>query len=153
MYFESNLIYDFILENELCTEAEVDMACDVGGFNQETLNYVIYRQTGYHDIEQLWDCEKEGFYFNDKITDILKGDEEDEDEEYPEYIVEVNKKGYGVMNDEDVFEFDNEEDAKAQYNELKKNLKSDQFVVLSKHIGTTGEYAYAVILDSGDEEE
>ena len=76
---ERNLIYDFILENELCTEGELDMACDVGGFNTETLNYVIYRQTAYHDIEQLWDCERETFYFNDDILEYYGLTDEDED--------------------------------------------------------------------------
>lgn len=67
---ENLLIYDFILENELCTENELNMACDVGGFNTETLNYVIYRQTAYHDIEQLWDCEKDSFNFNDDVINF-----------------------------------------------------------------------------------
>ena len=65
----STLIYDFILENELCTENELNIACDVGGRNRETLNYIIYRQTGYHDIEQLWSCENENFYFNDDVIE------------------------------------------------------------------------------------
>ena len=80
MYFKPELIYDFILENELCTQGELDMACDVGGMNEETLNYVIYRQTAYHDIEQLWDCEKDNFYFNDEITSMLEDEEETEEE-------------------------------------------------------------------------
>ena len=62
-----NLIYGFILDNELCTEGELDMAVDVGGYNADTLNYVIYRQTGYHDIEQLYECEPEGLYYSDEV--------------------------------------------------------------------------------------
>ena len=79
---KEQLIYDFILDNELCTEGELNMAVDVGGFNEETLNYVIYRQTAYHDIEQLWDCEKDNFYFNDDVIECfgLNDDEEDFDE-------------------------------------------------------------------------
>lgn len=77
----NNLIYDFILENELCTEGELDMACDVGGFNTETLNYVICRQTGYHDIEQLWACGRESYYFNDEIIEHFQLEDENEEEE------------------------------------------------------------------------
>ena len=65
----SRLIYDFILENELCSEEALDMACSVGGRNRETLNYVIYQTTGYHDIEQLYACEPEGLYFSDEVKD------------------------------------------------------------------------------------
>ena len=65
----SRLIYDFILENELVTENELDIACDVGGRNKETLNYIIYRQTAYHDIEQLWECERNNFYFNNDVIE------------------------------------------------------------------------------------
>ena len=81
MYFEPDLIYDFILENELCTQGELDMACDVGGMTVETLNYVIYRQTAYNDIEQLWDCEKDNFYFNDEVKETIGVSEEETEEE------------------------------------------------------------------------
>ena len=73
-----DLMYDFILENELCTEGELNMACDVGGMNTETLEYVIYRQTSYHDIEQLWECEHNNYYFSDEVKEAfgLSADEE-----------------------------------------------------------------------------
>lgn len=75
-----NFIYDFILENELCTQGELDMACDIGGMNTETLNYVIYRQTGYHDIEQLYACEKDSYYFSDEVKEKFGLDTEEGEE-------------------------------------------------------------------------
>ncbi len=81
---EATLIYDFILVNELCTEDELSMAVDVGGYNTETLNYVIYRQTGYHDIEQLYDTtdERKSLYFSDAVLDYYGlNDTDDEDED------------------------------------------------------------------------
>ena len=77
---EEDLAYEFILENELTTEEALELGVAVGGNNMETLNYIIYRYTGYHDIEQLWECAKDEFYFNDDIQSYY-GFDEDEDEE------------------------------------------------------------------------
>ena len=67
MKHETDLIYDFILENELTTTDALDLALACSGTNLETLNYIIYYFTGYHDIEQLHDCEASNYYFNDDI--------------------------------------------------------------------------------------
>ena len=79
---EEQLAQEFILENELTSEEALDLAVAVGGYNMETLNYVIYRFTSYHDIEQLWECEQDSFYFNDDIKDYygLCENEDEEDE-------------------------------------------------------------------------
>ena len=68
---ESQLIYEFLLLNELYTQRELDIACSVGGFNIETLNYLVYRETSYHDIEQLWQCERKTYSFNNEIIKKL----------------------------------------------------------------------------------
>ena len=77
---EEQLAQEFILENELTSEEALDLAIAVGGYNMETLNYVIYHFTSYHDIEQLWECEQDNFYFNDDIK-VYYGLGENEDEE------------------------------------------------------------------------
>ncbi len=77
---EEDLAYEFILENELTTEEALDLGLACGGNNMETLNYIIYRYTGYHDIEQLWECEGNNFYFNDDIITYYGLDEETEEE-------------------------------------------------------------------------
>lgn len=74
-------------------------------------------------------------------------------EKYPAYIVEVGKKGMGLIYDDDqTYEFEDKEEAIAFYNKLKKEIKPNQYVVMSKWIENTGDYAYEIILDSQDEE-
>ena len=77
---QESVAYDFILENELVSKEALDLATSVGGYNMETLNYVIYYSTGYHDIKQLWDCEKENFYFSDTVKNYFIEEETEEDE-------------------------------------------------------------------------
>ena len=70
--YVKQLTWDFIIENEIVSEKELQMATDVGGYNMETLNYVIYSRTGYHDIPQLYECEPDGYYFPDEIVTHLE---------------------------------------------------------------------------------
>ena len=72
---ETNLIYDFIIENELTSEDALNLLTRVSGYNVEILNNAIYCLTAYHDIEQLWNCEKDNFYFNDDIKDFYELEE------------------------------------------------------------------------------
>ncbi len=64
---ELNAIWSFLLCNELATEDELQLVTSISGYNLETLNGVIYSRTAYHDIQQLYDCEQETFYFSDEI--------------------------------------------------------------------------------------
>lgn len=77
---EEGLNYNFILENDLTTQEALDLGIACGGNNMDTYNYIIYYYTGYHDVEQLWECEKSNFYFNDDIKEYY-GLDEDKDEE------------------------------------------------------------------------
>lgn len=77
---EEDLAYEFILENELTTEEALDLGIACGGNSMDTYNYIIYYYTGYHSIEQLWECEKDSFYFNDDIKEYYGLDEETEEE-------------------------------------------------------------------------
>lgn len=78
---QESVCYDFILDNELTSKEALDLAVAVGGYNMDILNYVIYYLTGYHDIEQLYNCEKDNFYFSDTVKDWFIDEEESEDEE------------------------------------------------------------------------
>lgn len=69
-----NLTENFILENELITDEALNIAEYIGGSNFETLNSIIYYTTSYHDIKQCFDCEKEGFYFNDDILNNINNE-------------------------------------------------------------------------------
>lgn len=80
---EETLIYDFIIENEIATESETDLVTSISGYSVETLNDIIECRTSYHDIEQLWDCEQDCYYFNDEVKEYysLEDDESDESDE------------------------------------------------------------------------
>ena len=48
-----NKIWDEIINQNIATEEELKLITCINGFNEETLNAVIYARTGYHDLEQL----------------------------------------------------------------------------------------------------
>ena len=50
---ELNTIWDEIIELSIATEEELQLVTSINGYNEETLNDVIYARTGYHDLEQL----------------------------------------------------------------------------------------------------
>lgn len=57
-----NLIFDFIVENEIATEQEITLVTKINGWSVETLNSIIYCRTGYHDAKQCMDCENEIYF-------------------------------------------------------------------------------------------
>ena len=79
MTTEETLIYNFILDNELTTQEALNLATSCSGYNVETLNHVIYYFTGYHDIEQLYNCEPDGLYFSDEVLNFYGLDETEEE--------------------------------------------------------------------------
>ena len=78
-------VYDFhfFLENELVSqEGKLGLRIACGGNNMDTLKLtIIYYSTGYHDVEQLWECEEDNFYFNDEIKEYYGLGEEEIEEE------------------------------------------------------------------------
>ena len=48
-----NKIWDYLIENGIANEEELQLVTDVAGYSVETLEAVIYSRTGYNDIEQL----------------------------------------------------------------------------------------------------
>lgn len=47
-----NEIYQYMIDYELVSEEALDLVTDINGFDEETLNRVLYCVSGYHDIEQ-----------------------------------------------------------------------------------------------------
>lgn len=60
---ELNELWDAIIENGIANEGELELVTYINGYNEDTLNDVIYVRTGYRSIEQY-----------------LGEDDEDEDE-------------------------------------------------------------------------
>lgn len=83
-----NLLYDFIRDNEIATESEIELVTNINGYSEETLKDIIHCRTEYHDVPQLYACEPEGYYFSDELLEeygLLDDDEEeDEDDETEE---------------------------------------------------------------------
>ena len=52
-----NKIFDFIIEWEIATEDEIQLVTKINGWNEESLNDIIYVKTGYRDMEQMKESE------------------------------------------------------------------------------------------------
>jgi len=37
-----------LIENEIATEEEIKLVCNINGTSEETLNDILYARTGYH---------------------------------------------------------------------------------------------------------
>ena len=46
-------IWDYLVDNNIATDDEIQLVTDINGLTEETLNDIIYARTGYHNIEQL----------------------------------------------------------------------------------------------------
>ena len=51
-------IYDFIIEGCIATEDEISLVTSINGYNEDSLNSILYSRTGYRDMEQLKDMEE-----------------------------------------------------------------------------------------------
>lgn len=84
MRFDFNNVdeaYNFMLTNEIVSEETLNVITSINGYNIDTLNDVLYCRSGYHNFEQLFECEEDNFVWDD-FTEVLQDDEdEDEDEE------------------------------------------------------------------------
>lgn len=50
---ELNKLWDEIINNDIATESELQLITGINGYNEKSLNDVIYYKTGYNDIEQF----------------------------------------------------------------------------------------------------
>ncbi|HZK32868.1 MAG TPA: hypothetical protein VFC60_00050 [Tissierellaceae bacterium] len=55
----NNELWEYIIDNNIATEEELQLVTDINGYNKETLNDVIYSRTGYRSIKQLEEEEEE----------------------------------------------------------------------------------------------
>ena len=46
-------IWDYIIENYIATEDELQLITCINGMNEDSLNAVLYARTGYHTIDQI----------------------------------------------------------------------------------------------------
>lgn len=46
-------IWDYLIEAEIATEAELKLITNINGYNENSLNSVLYSRTGYRNIKQL----------------------------------------------------------------------------------------------------
>ena len=56
-----NKTYDFIVNNSIATENEITLVTCINGYNQTSLNNIIYAKIGYHDMQQVLNCEPENY--------------------------------------------------------------------------------------------
>lgn len=76
---KENHYYDFIINNEIATENEINLVTCINGYNVETLNGIIWARTGYHDPEQCLISEPENFVDLDGYFTPAAEDEEETD--------------------------------------------------------------------------
>lgn len=50
-----NAWYNFITENNIATEKEVNLVTDINGYSGSTFLAIVYVRTGYRSYEQLLD--------------------------------------------------------------------------------------------------
>jgi hypothetical protein len=46
-------VWDYIINNGIATEDELQLVTDINGYSVDTLNDVLYARTGYRDIGQI----------------------------------------------------------------------------------------------------
>ena len=45
--------FDFLVEYGIATEDEIRLVTDINGYNEETLNDILYARTGNRSVEQF----------------------------------------------------------------------------------------------------
>ena len=48
----TNEVWDFLLEQEIATKAELSLITNINGYNEKSLNDVLYCRTGYRNVRQ-----------------------------------------------------------------------------------------------------
>lgn len=48
-----NNLWDYLVNNSIATQEELELVTSINGYSIDTLNDVIYARTGYHNLEQL----------------------------------------------------------------------------------------------------
>ena len=61
-----NAWYNFITENNIATEKEVNLVTDINGYFEDTFLSIVYARTGYRSYEQLLD---DGYTSNEELSE------------------------------------------------------------------------------------
>lgn len=61
-----NAWYNFITENNIATENEVNLVTDINGYSESAFLDIVYARTGYRSYEQLLD---DGYSANEKLSE------------------------------------------------------------------------------------
>lgn len=61
-----NAWYNFIIENNIATEKEVNLVTDISGYSENTFLAIVYARTGYRSYEQLLD---DGYPSNKELSE------------------------------------------------------------------------------------
>ena len=69
-----NQYYDYLIDYELVSNETLDIITSVNGYNEKTLDDVLYCISGYRDIEQYLEYEDIENY------NLYYGDDENEDD-------------------------------------------------------------------------
>ena len=78
------MTYNYLIENGIATESEVDLVTDINGYNLTALNDILEVRTSYTDLEgytELEDSEYFEEYFLIEDDDDEDDDDEDDDDE------------------------------------------------------------------------
>lgn len=68
--------YDYLINYEIVSEETLSTITSINGYNEKTLNDVLYCKSGYHDIEQYLEYEDKETY-----NGYYNNEEEEEEEE------------------------------------------------------------------------
>ena len=49
---ELDLYYDYLIDTNIVSEEALQLITNINGYNEDTLDNVLYCQTGYRDLEQ-----------------------------------------------------------------------------------------------------
>lgn len=69
-----SMLWDFIIDNNIATESELQLVTSINGWTEETMNDVIYAKKGLRSYEQ---CKYEGYSGTDELDSYYCLDEED----------------------------------------------------------------------------
>ena len=67
--------YNYLIDYELVSNETLDIITSINGYNEETLNDILYCVSGYRDIEQYLEYEDEDTY-----TEYYEKEEDEDDE-------------------------------------------------------------------------
>ena len=67
--------YNYLLGYDIVSEETLDVVTSINGYNEKTLDDVLYVKTGYRDIEQYLEYEDQETYRE------YYGDDDEDDEE------------------------------------------------------------------------